>query len=84
LLYNKHKYHVNHIWNSDESGIQVGRQARAKILAKHGSQQVYITIPKSKEWSTMNCGVNVARGFLLAFYIFKVKDYNKTISKIAN
>jgi hypothetical protein len=49
LLYNKHNYDVNHIWNSDEIGIQAGKQARAKILAKHGSQQVYITIPKSKE-----------------------------------
>ncbi len=49
LLYNKHNYHVDHIWNNDETRIQVGKQAKAKVLTKHGSQQVYKTIPKSRE-----------------------------------
>jgi hypothetical protein len=83
LLYNKHNYHVNHIWNNDEIGIQASRQAKAKVIAKHGSQCVYKTIPKSKEWLIMNYGVNVVKRFLPAFYIFKgenlqqdyIKDY---------
>jgi hypothetical protein len=71
LLYNKHNYHVDHIWNNDEIGIQASRQTKARVLAKHSSQQVYKTIPKSKERFIMNCGANIVKGFLPAFYIFK-------------
>jgi len=44
---------------------------RARTLTKHGSQKVYNTIPKSRERFAMNCVVNVAKGFLPTFYIFK-------------
>jgi hypothetical protein len=50
---------------------------KARTLAKHGSQQFYNTIPKFREGFTMNCVVNVARGFLLAFYIFKGEKLEK-------
>jgi len=56
----------------------------ARTLAKHGSQQVYNTIPKFREGFTMNCVVNVVRRFLLAFYIFKGENYKKIKSKIVN
>jgi hypothetical protein len=48
------------------------------MLAKRGSQQVYNTIPKSKEWMIINCVVNATRNILLSFYIFKgerIKEY---------
>jgi hypothetical protein len=40
-------------------------------MARKGSNVVYNTIPKSREWSTINCVMNVAKGVLLRFYIFK-------------
>jgi hypothetical protein len=44
LLYNKKNYPTYHTWNNDEIKIQASKQARAKMLAKGGSQQVYRTI----------------------------------------
>jgi len=41
------------------------------MLVKIGSQQVYNTIPKSKEWLIFNYAINDAWGFLLRFYIFR-------------
>jgi hypothetical protein len=41
------------------------------MLAKKGSQQVYITIPKSREWMTINYVVNAVGSILHGFYIFK-------------
>jgi hypothetical protein len=41
------------------------------MLAKRGSQQVYNTIPKSREWMIINNVINVVGGILLGFYIFK-------------
>jgi hypothetical protein len=40
-------------------------------MARKGSNVVYNTIPKSWEWLTINCVMNVIRGVLLGFYIFK-------------
>jgi hypothetical protein len=48
---------------------QANKQAR--VLAKHGSHQIYNTIPKSKEWFTINFAINVMGGFSLTFYISK-------------
>ncbi len=50
---------------------------RARTLTKHGSQKVYNTIPKSREKFAMNCVVNVAKGFLPTFYIFKGEKLRK-------
>jgi len=47
------------------------------MLAKRGSQKVYITILKLRKWLTINCVVNVVRNILPGFYIFKkerIKD----------
>ncbi len=63
-----------------DSKIQAGRQSRAKVIAKKGSHQVYNTIPKFKEWLTINCEVNVVGGSIPRFYIFHDErirgDYN--------
>jgi hypothetical protein len=70
-LYKGNNYLINHIWNSDETRIQGGEKIGASMLTKCGSQQVYITIPISKEWFTMNYAINAAKIFLPTFYIFK-------------
>jgi IS4 transposase len=70
-LYNKHKYNFDHIWNYDETRIQVGRQSRARVLARKRSNAVYSTIPKSWKWLTINYAINVTGGVLLGLYIFK-------------
>jgi hypothetical protein len=47
------------------------------MLTKIGSQQVYNTIPKSKDWLIITYAINDAWGFLLRFDIFKgerIKD----------
>jgi len=48
---------------------QANKQAR--VLAKHGSHQIYNTIPKSEEWFTTNCAINDVEEILLTFYISK-------------
>jgi hypothetical protein len=76
-LYIQHKYSENHIWNSNETRIHIRHQSKARVLAKKGSHQGYNTIPKSKEWIIINYAVNVTKGSLLRFYIFKgerIKD----------
>ncbi len=72
-LYNKQNYvpdHICHIWNSDETSIQDKRQAEVRLLVRRGSQQVYKTIPQSKEWLT-NCVINATRTTLARVYISK-------------
>jgi hypothetical protein len=70
-LYNQHKYNFNHIWNCDETWIQVGKQFGTRVLARRGSNVIYITIPKSQKWLIVNCVVNDDGGILLGFYIFR-------------
>lgn len=48
-LYSQHNYSSNHIWNSHEIGIQVGRQFRARVLVKKGANAIYSIIPKFHE-----------------------------------
>jgi hypothetical protein len=43
-------------------------------MARKGSNVVYNTIPKYREWLTINCVMNVAKGVLLRFYIFKGEE----------
>jgi hypothetical protein len=40
-------------------------------LAKRGSQIVYSTIPKFREWLIVNCIVNDVGSILMGFYIFR-------------
>jgi len=54
----------------DETCIQVGRQSKAKLLARRGSNVVYNIIPKSWEWLIINCAINVTSVILLRLYIF--------------
>ncbi len=80
-FYIKHKCKYNYIWNINEKWIQIGQQSQARVLARRGSHQIYNTIPRSKEWLTINYVVNAAKGSFPRFYIFKGKrirhDYIK-------
>jgi hypothetical protein len=69
--YIQHNYTIDHVWNLDETWIQAGKQFGARVLVKRGSKAIYTTIPKSQEWLIIKFAVNVVRGVLLRFYIFK-------------
>jgi hypothetical protein len=55
-----------------------------KVVAKRGSQQVYNTILKSKDWLIINYIINVKAGFLLGFYIFKGERIKENYIKHCN
>lgn len=59
------------MWNLNEIDIQFGKQSNAKVLVKKGSNAIYNTIPKSREWLTINYAINDVIANLLRFYIFK-------------
>jgi hypothetical protein len=52
------------------------------VLVIRGSNVVYSTIPKFREWLTINYVVNTKGGVLPRFYIFKVKDYKMITSNL--
>jgi hypothetical protein len=70
-LYSQHNYITNHIWNSNETNIQIGIYARTRVLARKAPNAVYSTIPKSWEWLTIDYEINVVRGVIPKFYIFR-------------
>jgi len=47
------------------------QQVGVKVLPKWGSHTVYSTIPKSREWLTINCVINIAWSTLIGFYILR-------------
>jgi hypothetical protein len=54
-------------------------------LARRGSNVIYNTIPKSREWLIVNCVINAVGGILLSFYIFKgerLRDDYKRLYKL--
>jgi hypothetical protein len=48
------------------------KQRGEKIIPKKCLQPIYNIIPRSKEWLKVSCIIDVARGFLLGFYIFNM------------
>jgi hypothetical protein len=70
-LYNQHNYTQYCVWNSNEIRIQIGKQVGKKVLTKNGSNVVYSTIPKFREWLIINIVMNVTRFLLPRFYIFR-------------
>jgi hypothetical protein len=53
-------------------------------LAKQGSQQVYIIIPKSKKWLIINYVVNATKTTLPRFYILEERGYVMTTYNSTN
>ncbi len=55
------------------------------MVTKQGSQQVYNTLHKCREWLIPNCVVNTIGRVLSIFYIFKGRDlHDDCNSKIVN
>ena len=78
-LYNAHNYPPSHIWNCDESGIQVGRSGGATVLAKRGSKSVHSVEPDQREHLLVLSCINTGGGSIPNFYILKgiyfLQDY---------
>jgi hypothetical protein len=72
-LYNTHKYLEINIWNSDESGIQVGRNGGGLVQARRGSQTIHSLMPNEREWITILSCINASGYSIPSFYIFKGK-----------
>jgi hypothetical protein len=74
ILYAKHSYLPDHIWNCNEIGAQAGRNGGGTLVfTKKGAKSVYSIIPNQQEWlSELSC-VNAGRGYIPHFYIFSGK-----------
>lgn len=73
--YQVHAYSLDHIWNCDETRLQVGKNCGMQVLAKRGRENVPKIIPKSREWITILCCINVVSALILGFYLFKGKSW---------
>ncbi len=70
-MYSQHNYNFDNIWNSNEIGIQVGKQFRAKVLAKkrynvvyNNYLKLYHKIIKHVIWLGRNIEVNMVFDFM--------------------
>ena len=79
FLYSSYKYPPAHIWNCDESGVQVGQSGGATVLAKRGSRSVHSIEPNQREHLSVLSCVNAHGGCIPNFYILKgsyfLEDY---------
>ena len=72
-LYSKENYPPERIWNSDETGAQVGRNGGGRVWAQKGSRSVHKVLPNEREWITNLTCVNAAGDHIPGFYIFRGK-----------
>ena len=72
-LYSKQNYPAGRIWNSDETGAQVGRNGGGRVWARKGSRSVHKVLPNKREWITNLTCVNAAGDHIPRFYIFQGK-----------
>ena len=71
FLYSSYKYPPAHIWNCDESGVQVGHSGGGTVFAKRGSRSVHsIELNQKEHLSVLSC-VNADGGSISNFYILK-------------
>ena len=71
VVYEKHAYNLDHIWNCDETGLQAGRNCGMQVIAKRRSINVPKILSKRKEWITIMCCVNEIGASIPRFYLFK-------------
>jgi hypothetical protein len=76
-LYAKYEYSPSQIWNCDESGVQVGRNGGAYVLAKTGSRNVHQVVLDEREWLTVLTCINAAGESIPNFYIFRGKRFRR-------
>ena len=56
FLYSFYKYLATHIWNCDESGVQVERFGGATVLAKCSTRSIHLIEPNQREHlSVLSC-----------------------------
>ena len=67
-------YPLDHIWNCNESGAQVGRNGGASVFAKRGSRSVHSLLFNEHEWLTVLTCINAGGTPILGFYIFRGKQ----------
>jgi len=77
-LYNFHKYEANHVWNCDESGVQVGKVGGGYVIAQKDSKQVHQVTLDLREWLSVLSCINARGEYLPNFYIFKGKRESRT------
>ena len=71
ILYKTHNYSPDHIWNSDESGVQASRSGGATVLARRGSRSVHSIEPNQREHLSVLSCINAGGGHIPNFYILK-------------
>ena len=74
-LYLLHNYPKSHIWNCDESGVQVAKNGGAIVLAKKGNKVVNSITPDHREHISMLSCINAVGGKIPKFYIVKGKYF---------
>ena len=79
FLYISYNYPPTHIWNCDESRVQVGHSGGATVLAKIGSRSVHSIEPDQREHLSVFSCVNADGESIPNFYILKgsyfLEDY---------
>ena len=78
-LHTSYNYFASHIWNCDESSVQVGRCGATLVLAKRDYKSIHsIELDQRKHQSILSC-VNANGGCIPNFYISKgsyfLEDY---------
>jgi len=73
ILYSRHDYESQQVWNCDESGAQAGREGGGFVIAKRGCRSVHKVTPDHREWITVVSCINARGEALPNFYVFKGK-----------
>ena len=77
FLYTQHNYALDHIWNCDETGAQVRRTGGGRVFALRGARNVHTVVPNEREWLFVQSYINISRGQIPNFYIFKGKQMRR-------
>ena len=77
VLYTRHSFSLDQIWNYDEMGVEVGRNGRAHVIAWRGARNVHSIVSDKQEWLSVLVCINAAGASIPSFYIFRGKHFRK-------
>ena len=77
VLYNRHSYSPDRIWNYDKTGVQAGRNGGAHVIAWRGARNIHSIVPGKREWLFVLMCINTAGASIPSFYIFHSKHFRK-------
>ena len=77
VLYSRHLYSPDRIWNCDETEVQAGRNDGAHVIAWRGARNVHSIVLNKWEWLFVLVCINVAGASIPSFYIFCGKRFRK-------